>query len=162
MPRPNRTMPQQSALSVIAAVACALTFAGCSVPSASDADPVSLAPSSPTTSLAPSPSQQDANLEATASEAMTLFARPYMPERRWFTDLLPHLSAEYAEEASYIDPARIPVSKILSGPDVRRDEHNPQVATADFETNDGTWQVVLHQDVPDGQWLVGSIAPTAA
>ena len=88
---------------------------------------------------------------------MNLFARPDEPEQRWFAELRPYLEEEYAVEAEYIDPARIPFDKILSGPVIDGTEHNPQVVTADFKTNAGTWYVELHQDEPGGKWLVGGI-----
>lgn len=97
--------------------------------------------------------------ETVAAEAIKLFARPEEPERRWFAELRPYLEEEYAVEAEYIDPARIPFSKVSSDPQMNNDPHNPRLTTADFKTNDGTWTVELHQDTPGGQWLVGGIAP---
>jgi hypothetical protein len=94
-----------------------------------------------------------------AAEAIKLFARPDEPERRWFAELRPYLDEDYAVEAEYIDPTQIPFSEIRSGPKVHRDTDNPQLATADFQTNDGTWTVTLHQANADGDWLVGGIAP---
>lgn len=88
---------------------------------------------------------------------MALFARPDEPERRWFSQLRPYLEEEYAVEAEYIDPARIPFHKIISGPVMGGDSDNQQVATADFKTNAGPWYVELHQNIPGGDWLVGGI-----
>ena len=49
----------------------------------------------------------------------------------------PYSEEEYSTEAEYIDPARIPFDKILSGPVMDGTEHNPQVVTAAFKTNAG-------------------------
>ncbi|HAF72082.1 MAG TPA: hypothetical protein DCL06_03300 [Corynebacterium variabile] len=94
-----------------------------------------------------------------AAEVIRLFARPQEPERRWFAELRPYLEEDYAVEAEYIDPARIPFSEVQSGPKLNGDSHNPQLVTADFETDDGIWTVELHQHSPEGEWLVGAIAP---
>ncbi|MHA6969417.1 hypothetical protein ACX5K5_17180 (plasmid) [Glutamicibacter bergerei] len=67
------------------------------------------------------------------------------------------MEKEYAIEAEYIDPVRIPFDKILSGPVMQGSEHNPQVVTADFKTDAGTWYVELHQNELGGKWLVGGI-----
>lgn len=95
--------------------------------------------------------------EELAVKVMTLFARPDEPEQRWHAEIRPYLDKEYAIEAEYIDPARIPFNKILSGPVMEGDAHNPQILTADFKTNAGTWYVELHQNAPGGEWLVGGI-----
>lgn len=102
----------------------------------------------------------DAEVEAIASEAMGLFARPDVPERRWYTDLLPHLSEEYAEDVQYIDPANVRVTEILSGPVLIREKDNPLTVTAKFTTNAGPWTVLLHRIGQNDPWLVEAIQPT--
>lgn len=102
----------------------------------------------------------DAEVEAIASEVMNLFARPDVPERRWFTDLLPHLSEEYAEDAQYIDPANIRVAQVLSGPVLVREKNNPLTVSADFVTDTGPWSVLLHRVGQEDPWLVEAIQPT--
>lgn len=100
--------------------------------------------------------------EATAVEAMGLFARPQLPERRWFTDLLPYLSPGYAEEAQYIAPARIPFDQVQQNPISSQEEHNPQLVTVVFTTNDGPWRLILSQSGPGARWLVEAIEPVPA
>lgn len=102
----------------------------------------------------------DAEVKAIASEVMNLFARPEAPERRWYTELLPHLSAEYAEDAQYIDPANVRVTKILSGPVLVREKGNPLTVSADFSTDAGPWSVLLHRVGQDDPWLVEAIQPS--
>ncbi|KAA0973382.1 hypothetical protein FQ154_18580 [Paeniglutamicibacter gangotriensis] len=94
-----------------------------------------------------------------AIKVMDLFARPNTPERRWFIDLLPYLSEEYADEAQYIDPARVPFTKVQTNPTTNQDEHMPQMVIVRFSTNDGPWQVVLVQDQDGEPWLVQAIEP---
>lgn len=98
--------------------------------------------------------------EELAVKVMNLFARPDEPEQRWHAEIRPYLDKEYAIEAEYIDPARIPFNKILSGPVMEGDAHNPQILTADFKTNAGAWYVELHQNGLGGEWLVGGIHQT--
>ena len=133
---------------------CAVLLAGCGT-STEPADEPAPATQSATPTADPSPEVEAP--EDVAVKVMTLFARPDEPEQRWFAELRPYLEEEYAVEAEYIDPARIPFDKILSGPVMDGTEHNPQVVTADFKTNAGTWYVELHQNGPGGKWLVGGI-----
>lgn len=133
---------------------CAVLLAGCGTSTEPTGEPAPATQSaSPTTAASPVVEAP----EDVAVKVMTLFARPDEPEQRWFAELRPYLEEEYAVEAQYIDPARIPFDKIISGPVMDGTEHNPQVVTADFKTNAGTWYVELHQDEPGGVWLVGGI-----
>ncbi len=104
--------------------------------------------------------ETDTEVEAIATEVIGLFARPEVPERRWYTDLLPHLSAEYAEDAQYIDPANVRVNDVVSGPALVREKGNPLTVTAEFSTNAGPWSVLLHRVGQDDPWLVEAIEPT--
>lgn len=128
-----------------------------SAPSSSSSSPVSSNSVVPPASAAAGTAVKLDDPKEVAIKVMGLFARPGEPERRWFSELRPYLEDQYAESAEYIDPARIPFNKIVSGPVMGGDSDNPQVATADFKTNGGSWYVELHQDVPGGDWLVGGI-----
>ncbi|MGP5397680.1 hypothetical protein [Arthrobacter rhombi] len=173
MPTINRHRPLVLHVSLLAA--CALALSACNGAAAQDEDTAassSAVPVAPaTTSSAPSSSTAPSSKAAVSSapaialddpkevaiKAMALFARPDEPERRWFSELRPYLEEEYAVEAEYIDPVRIPFDKIISGPVMGGDSDNPQVATAGFKTDAGPWYVELHQNVPGGDWLVGGI-----
>lgn len=108
----------------------------------------------------------DANAEKqvkdTAAKAMGLFGRPDVEDKTWFADLEPLLAAEYAEEAKYIDPARVPITTITDGPSISRDAENPMTVTASFYTNDGPWDMMLHRTGQNDPWLVTSISPKTA
>ncbi|WP_417235517.1 hypothetical protein [Arthrobacter sp.] len=155
MPIPT-TQPRRLALA--AATACmllALTACGGtnSTPEAAASSTTAGTPSS-----SPAPVEKPG---VVATKAIKLFARPDEPERRWFSELRPYLEKEYAVDAEYIDPARIPFDKVLSGPQLETDSHNPQLVLARFKTNDGIWTVEMHQDTPGGEWLVGGIGSAA-
>lgn len=103
--------------------------------------------------------QSEQSAKETALKAMTAFARPTVDERTWFSDLAPLLTADYKVDAQYIDPARITVSAVKSGPVVSREQQNPLTATALFETNNGQWVVSIHRTGQAEPWLVTAIAP---
>lgn len=99
------------------------------------------------------------SVEHTAETAMRLFARPEAPEAVWFSDLSPYLAADYADDARYIDPARIPVKTITDGPAISREAGNPMTVTASFSTDAGRWQIMLHRSGQQEPWLVTAISP---
>jgi hypothetical protein len=98
----------------------------------------------------------------TAAKAMTLFARPGVEQRQWITDLAPLLAEEYATEAQYINPARVPVTAVIGDPVLTREAGNPMTATATFATNAGEWAVLIHRIGQADPWRVVSIAPKSA
>lgn len=101
----------------------------------------------------------EAEVKALAAELMGKFGRPDVTERAWFDALQPHMSADYQESAQYIDPGRIPVTKILSDPVLVREKGNPMSVTAEFSTNNGTWVLSLHRSGQEEPWLITRIAP---
>ncbi|MFC8041803.1 hypothetical protein ACFUOZ_20815 [Paenarthrobacter sp. NPDC057355] len=103
--------------------------------------------------------KSEESVKAVAVKVMGMFARPNVPERQWYTDIFPHLSKEYAVDAQYIDPARIRVNAIQSGPVLTREMGNPMTVTAEFATNNGPWLMLLHRLDQHEPWLVTSIAP---
>jgi len=94
-----------------------------------------------------------------AADLMGKFARPDLTDRAWFNALQPHMSADYQESAQYIDPGRIPVRQILSGPVLVREKGNPMSVTAEFRTNNGPWVLSLHRTGQEDPWLITRIAP---
>ncbi|WP_336853926.1 hypothetical protein [Sinomonas albida] len=94
----------------------------------------------------------------TAAEAIALFARPGVDQRAWITDLAPLLSPAYRSEAEYIDPARVPVSRVLAGPVLQAPAGDPMTVKAAFTTDAGEWVVLLHRAGAGQPWLVEAIA----
>lgn len=103
--------------------------------------------------------EAEKSVQDTAAKVMGLFARPDVPETTWFADLAPHLAPEYAEDAKYIDPARVPIRKITDGPAISREAGNPLTVTATFATDAGRWQMLLHRSGQQQPWLVTAISP---
>ncbi|HEY8702418.1 MAG TPA: hypothetical protein VIM08_15870 [Arthrobacter sp.] len=106
--------------------------------------------------------QTETEVKDLAVKVMGLFARPTVPERDWYTDIFPYLSEDYAVDAQYIDPARIRVSSVNSGPVLKREQGNPLTVTAEFATNNGPWVLLLHRVGQEDPWLVTAIAPKDA
>lgn len=98
-------------------------------------------------------------VKALAADLMGKFARPDLTDRAWFNALQPHMSADYQESAQYIDPGRIPVRQIVSGPVLVREKGNPMSVTAEFGTNNGPWVLSLHRVGQEDPWLITGIAP---
>ena len=98
----------------------------------------------------------------TAKRALTLFARPRLAQPTWFKQLQPLLSPEYAVEAEYISPAKVPVSRILDGPVLVREAGNPMTVTARFKTNHGPYLVLMHRSGQVDPWVVQSIRPAGS
>ena len=101
----------------------------------------------------------EAEVKALAADLMGKFARTDVTARAWFDALQPHMSADYQESAQYIDPGRIPVTKILSNPVLGREKGNPMSVTAEFSTNNGLWVLSLHRSGQEEPWLISRIAP---
>lgn len=95
----------------------------------------------------------------TAGKVMGLFARPDVPAAAWFNDLAPYLAPDYAEDARYIDPARVPIREVTDGPAISREAGNPRTVTASFSTDAGRWQMLLHRSGQRQPWLVTAISP---
>lgn len=101
----------------------------------------------------------EAEVKALTVDLMGKFARPDVTARAWFDALQPRMSADYQESAQYIDPGRIPVTKILSDPVLVREKGNPMSVTAEFSTNNGPWVLSLHRSGQEEPWLITRIAP---
>ncbi|MET3164781.1 UNVERIFIED_ORG: hypothetical protein ABIB19_003212 [Arthrobacter sp. UYEF10] len=104
----------------------------------------------------------EAKVRETAANAMELFGRPDVEEKKWFSELAPLLAPEYAEDARYIDPTRVPITTITDGPSISREAQNPMTVTATFYTNDGPWDMMLHRTGQEAPWLVTSISSKAS
>lgn len=140
-----------------------VALAGCAAP----ADPTSVSTLSPTAEphdeAMPEPSASwdaasESSAKSTASKVIGLFGRPSIPEKVWFRDLKPFLGKEYAESASYIDPAKVPFHQVLDGPVLNREKGNPATVTATFMTDAGLWDVLLHRSAQSAPWVVMQIS----
>lgn len=147
----------------------AVAVSGCAAPASNNTPEPEVTASSPAEILAHDEdhgvpvvtwdASTEVEVKALAADLMGKFARPDVTERAWFNALQPHMSADYQESAQYIDPARIPVRKILSGPILAREKGNPMSVMTEFTTNDGPWVLSLHRTGQEEPWLITRIAP---
>ncbi|MDR6794600.1 hypothetical protein J2W89_003782 [Pseudarthrobacter oxydans] len=155
---------------VVAVVAVAATaLAGCAAPASDTAPTPSITTSIPVEDhdhiedhgvpAVTWDAATEEKVKALATDLMGKFARPDLTDRAWFNALQPHMSADYQESAQYIDPGRIPVRHIVSGPVLVREKGNPMSVTAEFATNDGPWVLSLHRSGQEDPWLITRIAP---
>jgi ABC-type transporter MlaC component len=155
---------------IVWACAAVLALSGCGSPSA---DVYSSPTSAPRTAAAdhdhdeayalPSvvwDADSEAAAKAAATKAMQHFRRTTtVTDKEWFDAFRPNLTRAYADSARYIDPSRIPVTTVASGPTLTRESGNPLSVTAEFATDNGAWLVALHRTGQSSPWLVADIAP---
>lgn len=150
-------------LLLLAVLLGTVALTGC----APSADPAAVAMPSPTAEHVqesmPEPAASwdaasEASALATATKVMRLFGRPTVPAKSWYRDLKPFLNPEYAQSASYIDPANVPFHQVVDGPVLSREKNNPVTVTATFVTDAGLWDVLLHRSAQTAPWVVTNIS----
>lgn len=110
-------------------------------------------------SLAPDPaSQKDA--VASAEKVMAAYADVSKPKDAWFRTLAPLITTAWAQDAQYIQPSRLPVRKLTTGPSLIPsavpDGHQARVK---FGTNAGDWVVIMTRASAGAPWLASDVQP---
>lgn len=154
-------------------------LAGCGGPGATPAGQVSGESTTATASATPCGScdgQPQADhtgpsvlvMDAEATDAATASASAVMaaytankPKEEWFASLAPLLTTQYAEDAQYIEPSRLPVRKITSGPVLEPGVSTGYQVRAGFVTNAGDWVVILTRSSASAPWLASNVLPAA-
>lgn len=102
----------------------------------------------------------EADAVAVASKVMDAYTDVKKNKDEWFAALAPYLTIPYAQEAQYIQPSRLPVSKVISTgtviPAEVPDGHQHRVK---FVTNAGEWVVVMTRASKDAPWLASNVLP---
>lgn len=98
--------------------------------------------------------------KATANEVMAAYTAT-KPKGEWFAALAPLITTEYAQEAQYIEPSRLPVKKLVSGPVVGAEVSTGYQVRAKYETNAGPWVVILTRVSDSAPWLASNVLPAA-
>lgn len=102
-------------------------------------------------------SSADAAL-STATEIMTLYARPDVDAGAWFADLQPLLSERAGTAYVYVDPANIEPTAIAG--DARFEgQPNEFYAVVMVPMNTGDWRIELERLDPAAAWLADRIEP---
>lgn len=95
-----------------------------------------------------------------ASEVMAAYTNTGLERDAWWAALAPLLTTGFATSAQYIQPSRLPVHELRSGPQPVQGQLNGYQVRASFETNDGSWTVIMTRTSATAPWLASNIAPT--
>lgn len=95
---------------------------------------------------------------ATATKAMQLFARPDVPEKRWWDQLRPYLTAKAQHDYAYTDPANVPASE-LTGPAAVLPTDADTLARIQVPTDVGLYLVLLTRSPQSQSWQVDRLLP---
>jgi hypothetical protein len=95
----------------------------------------------------------------TATQAMTLYARPAVPDKVWIQELGQLLTSQAVADYQYVDPANIPVKKITGPGQLKVDENNGFGCHVVFPTDVGNYDVQLLRSAADKPWQVNRFTP---
>ncbi|WP_427019529.1 hypothetical protein ACQCSX_23445 (plasmid) [Pseudarthrobacter sp. P1] len=95
----------------------------------------------------------------TATQAMTLYARPTVTDKVWIQELGQILSSQAVADYQYVDPANIPVKKITGPGQLKVDENNGFGCHVVFATDVGNYDVQLLRSAADKPWQVNRFTP---
>lgn len=95
----------------------------------------------------------------TATNAMTLYARPTVTDKQWIQELGQLLTAQATADYQYVDPSNIPVSRMTGTGQLRIDENNGFGCQVVFPTDAGDYKVQLLRSAADKPWQVNRFTP---
>lgn len=90
---------------------------------------------------------------------MTLFARPSVAQKRWWRDLVVHLTPTAQQDYLGVDPANVPAHAVSGEPELV-DLGVDEVVVVRVPTDAGTYSVrLVAEPSPSSTWLVHRISP---
>lgn len=95
----------------------------------------------------------------TATQAMTLYARPTVSDKVWIQELGQLMTSQAVADYQYVDPANIPVKKITGPGQLKVDENNGFGCHVVFPTDAGSYDVQLLRAAADKPWQVNRFTP---
>lgn len=95
----------------------------------------------------------------TATQAMTLYARPTLSDKEWIQELGQLMTSQAVADYQYVDPVNIPVTKITGAARLRIDENNGFGCHIIFPTDAGSYDVQLLRSAADKPWQVNRFTP---
>lgn len=95
----------------------------------------------------------------TATQAMTLYARPTVSDKEWIQELGQLMTAQAVADYQYVDPANIPAKKITGPGQLKVDENNGFGCHVVFPTDAGNYDVQLLRAAADKPWQVNRFTP---
>ncbi|WP_054009825.1 hypothetical protein [Arthrobacter sp. ERGS1:01] len=106
------------------------------------------------------PADKQAALD-TAHQVMAAFTNTGVARDQWWTALAPLLTTNFATQAQYIHPSRLPVRVLRSGPRPVEGQLSGNQVRASFDTNAGSWTTIMVRTSTTAPWLASNIGPTA-
>ena len=171
-------MMKQRASLVAAAGAAVLMLAGCwgGSPASDQRDAAPPSPSaSPSCILScqdvpqaantgpasvPADSASQEGAVAAAAKVMAAYTDVSKPKAAWFQAMAPLITTAWAQDAQYIEPSRLPVRRLTTGPSLVPaavpDGHQARVK---FGTNAGEWVVIMTRASEGAPWLASDVQP---
>ena len=95
---------------------------------------------------------------ATATTAMSAFARPALDEATWWAELAPLLSPAAATAYAGTDPANVP-AQAVTGTATLTDDSSTYLAPVAVPTDVGAYLVLLSRQGQGSPWLVERFTP---
>lgn len=89
---------------------------------------------------------------------LRVFARPWLPEQRWFRELSPLLSPTAAQAHAGTDPARVPAQAVTGAAELLP-ATSGSIARVAVPTDAGRYTVLLSRKAQAGPWLAERITP---
>lgn len=96
---------------------------------------------------------------ATATKAMTLYARPTVTDKAWIQDLGQLLTSQAAADYQDTDPTGIPATKVTGPGQLTIDQGNGFGCHVTVPTDAGAYDVQLLRPAADKPWQVNRITP---
>lgn len=97
--------------------------------------------------------------EATATKAMTLYARPTVTDKAWIQDLGQLLTSQATSDYQDTDPSSIPATKVTGPGQLQFDQGNGFGCHVTIPTDAGAYDVQLLRSAADKPWQVNRITP---
>ena len=93
-----------------------------------------------------------------AKDVLTAFARPDVPQARWWRDLAPTLTPTARETYKYVAVENVPVREVRGKGRVV-DDSSPYLATIEFKTDAGSYTILLSRTGQGAPGLAERIEP---
>lgn len=100
-----------------------------------------------------------ADATATATAAMTAYARPTLDPDTWWGEFSAFLSPAAQQDYQWVQPASIAATALGPGPAALVDESSVYLARVEVPTDAGTYRVLLSRQDGPTPWLVERVEP---
>jgi hypothetical protein len=105
------------------------------------------------------PAAKQAALDA-AHQVMVAYTKSGVGRDQWWAALAPLLTTDFAAQAQYIQPSRLTVHSLRSGPRPVAGQLSGNQVRVSFDTNAGSWTTIMVRSSATAPWLASNIGPT--